>query len=163
MSSRNKIMKKLYEDEYKNFIRFTARMVGSKEAAEDIVQEAFTRALYFWDSYDESKPVKNWFITILNNARRSYMSKERANGMSFGKEDFDPNSIVVEEDPADYAMLDKINIFIEKHPKNVKKVLELYFIKGYKPREIAEVYDMNRHSIRQYIWEFRRELKKAMK
>ncbi|HSV74486.1 MAG TPA: sigma-70 family RNA polymerase sigma factor [Chthonomonadales bacterium] len=43
------------------------RMTGSREDAEDLVQEAYLRAYRSFAKYDRSLPFENWFFRILSN------------------------------------------------------------------------------------------------
>ena len=48
--------------------KFAFKLSGNVEDARELVQEAFYRVLLAWDRYDESKPLKPWFFSILRNA-----------------------------------------------------------------------------------------------
>ena len=50
------------------FVRFVERRVGSPDTAEDIVQEAFGRALARVDSVRDDESVMAWFYRMLRNA-----------------------------------------------------------------------------------------------
>jgi RNA polymerase sigma-70 factor (ECF subfamily) len=43
----------------------------SRDDAEDVVQDAFHRALHGLDSYDARRPFRPWFFTIVRNAGRN--------------------------------------------------------------------------------------------
>jgi len=55
-------------DNHRAFLRFLERRVGTREAAEDILQEAFGRALERIDTVRDEESVVAWFYRLLRNA-----------------------------------------------------------------------------------------------
>jgi len=55
-------------ESHARFLEFVERRVGSRAAAEDILQEAFTRALSRGDTLRSSESAKAWFYRLLRNA-----------------------------------------------------------------------------------------------
>jgi len=47
--------------------RFALRLAGSKDLAEDLVQETFLRAFRSWDKYTPGTQCKSWLFTICRN------------------------------------------------------------------------------------------------
>src|SRR5207342_1925357 len=47
--------------------RVARRLVGSREEAEDLVQEAYTRAFRSWRSYTPGTNMRAWLLRILTN------------------------------------------------------------------------------------------------
>ena len=50
------------------FLAFLERRIGSREAAEDVLQDAYARSLERVDSVREGENVTAWFFTLLRNA-----------------------------------------------------------------------------------------------
>jgi RNA polymerase sigma factor (sigma-70 family) len=55
-------------DNHQAFLRFLERRVGSREEAEDILQDAFGRSLDRLEGVGEGKNVVRWFYRVLRNA-----------------------------------------------------------------------------------------------
>ena len=53
---------------HRTFLRFLERRVGDRETAEDLLQDAFGRALERLDSVRENESVVAWFYRVLRNA-----------------------------------------------------------------------------------------------
>ena len=53
------------------------RLTGSKEKAEDLVQESSLRAFKRFDQLEDLKKVKSWFLQILFNAFRDNYKKQK--------------------------------------------------------------------------------------
>ena len=47
--------------------RFSLRLAGSPDAAEDLVQETYLRAFRAWDQYAQGTRAKSWLFTICRN------------------------------------------------------------------------------------------------
>ncbi len=55
-------------ENHRAFLRFLERRVGSREIAEDILQDAFGRALERLDTVREEESIVAWFYRVLRNA-----------------------------------------------------------------------------------------------
>lgn len=55
-------------DHHRTFLRFLERRVGSREAAEDLLQDAFGRALDRLDTLHDDESAVAWFYRVLRNA-----------------------------------------------------------------------------------------------
>ena len=55
-------------------LRFAARMLGNREDAEDVTQEAFLRAYSALARYDDSTAFRTWLMTILVNRCRTALA-----------------------------------------------------------------------------------------
>jgi RNA polymerase sigma factor (sigma-70 family) len=55
-------------DSHARFLSFLERRVGSRAVAEDILQEAYTRALTRGDTLRSGESAKAWFYRLLRNA-----------------------------------------------------------------------------------------------
>ena len=55
-------------DNHRTFLRFLEQRVGSRESAEDLLQDAFGRALEHLDELRENESIVAWFYRVLRNA-----------------------------------------------------------------------------------------------
>ncbi len=74
-SGSKKALGKLVERHKKMAFRFALGLVGNKDDAFDISQEAFMRVYKSADTYDESKPFLPWFYTIIANLSKTWLRK----------------------------------------------------------------------------------------
>ena len=77
---------KMIEDHYKNnfkrLVNKTVGKTGNRYNAEDAVQEAYTRALAYYKTFNpESGVFEKWFENILNNSVRNLNSEARSKGI----------------------------------------------------------------------------------
>jgi RNA polymerase sigma-70 factor (ECF subfamily) len=61
------------------FLGFLERRVGSRDVAEDILQEAFVRSLDRVDSIRNTESAVAWFYRVLRNAMADHFRRQEAN------------------------------------------------------------------------------------
>ena len=148
-----------YIDNRRMLVKVMTNRAGSVENAEDIVQEAFARALRYRSSFSVYKnDLRAWINAILNNTLRDFKIDERRMGMSVEyNEDMDEPCPLHEWES---DMIEAVKADIERKPVLVRQALYLYFFKGYKPREIAQVVEMTNGYIRTSVKEFKQQMRK---
>jgi len=67
-------------DNHRAFLRFLERRVGSREEAEDILQEAFGRSLDKLDELGDQESIVRWFYRVLRNAVIDHYRRKAAAG-----------------------------------------------------------------------------------
>ena len=68
---------RLYRASYPRILRTLVGIVGSRQAAEDCAQEAFTRALGAWRTWSGGAPAEAWMHRIAINTAISHRRRER--------------------------------------------------------------------------------------
>lgn len=58
-------------------VNLAARMVRDRAVAEDLAQEAFTRAFERLSAYDQERRFASWFFQILHNVTIDYLRRKR--------------------------------------------------------------------------------------
>lgn len=153
----NEVIERFYVAERDNLLRRLNYGAGSPEAAEDVLQEAFVRALIYWDTFDpENKELGAWFSTILKNALRDFKRDEWLFGMGeeFDEELYDPQEMTLKEDELIRKIYELVDGKIEPH----QEILLLYFDKHYSPKDIANMTPYKVKTIKQVIWRFKTEV-----
>jgi RNA polymerase sigma-70 factor (ECF subfamily) len=64
----NERVQQVLVDNHRKFLAFLQRRVGSREVAEDILQEAFVRGVQRADSIRDEESATAWFYRMLRNA-----------------------------------------------------------------------------------------------
>ena len=65
----------LIERHHDDLIRFLTRLMGDRQAAEDVFQEAFLQVHVSADTFDTSRRFKPWLFTIAANKGRDLLRK----------------------------------------------------------------------------------------
>lgn len=127
--------------------------------AEDIVQETFTRALKYHNSFNpDISNLHQWVNGIFSRCIKDFQRDKRMQGMSVElKED---DAISGETIGEDNKTLEEIEEMVKRISSPVvKQICYLHFIQQYTPREIVQVVDTTVGNIRTSIWGFRKDLK----
>lgn len=145
-----------YRENYDELCKRVYHRSGGIHNSEDVVQEAFARALQYWDSFNPHlKELGAWFNTILNNSLRDHMKAERMMGCSVEYDEFldEPYNPTEEEQELYKVVVRKL----EEKEQPYRDVLYLYFIRDYKPKEIARVVELTNANIRKIVERFKVE------
>lgn len=150
------IIEKHYRNARDQYVKRLSFRAGSHEAAEDIVQEAYLRALLYQKSFHMGTPFNRWFNRIVNNCLRDYKREERGGPMEFIEEEAEGFNCT----GVTRRMLDEIRQEIEEKTSDLEKeTLTLYFLNGYKIGDIVRIMDTKYKATENIIQRFRRKLK----
>jgi RNA polymerase sigma factor (sigma-70 family) len=72
-------------DNHARFLAFLERRVGSRDVAEDILQEAFVRSLDHADSLRDSASATAWFYRVLRNAITDHFRRQGSRGRALDR------------------------------------------------------------------------------
>jgi len=147
-----------YIDNYGKFVKILNHRAGSVQGAEDVIQDAYERALRYKNSFNpDLQEFGGWFNGILNNALRDYKVVERRLGMSveYDEEREEGTPLLEwEQNTIDCVLAD-----INKRKLLIRQVLFLYFFRQYKPRDIVQVLETSNAYVRTLVKEFKKEMK----
>ena len=146
-----------YSENFDTLVKRYHNRAGSRPNAEDVVQEAFSRALKYYSTFEESKKEFGaWFNTIANNALRDFKNQEKRMGMSveFNEEDWGTSLNLDDE-----MLKESIYTKIAEKPKQQREILKLHFEKQYMAKEIAEQMDVPHRTVVTTVVRFSKEIK----
>jgi RNA polymerase sigma factor (sigma-70 family) len=72
-------------DNHARFLAFLERRVGSRDDAEDILQEAFVRSLDRTPSLPDSESTTTWFYRVLRNAITDHFRRQDSRGRALDR------------------------------------------------------------------------------
>jgi RNA polymerase sigma-70 factor, ECF subfamily len=130
-------MSMLYDKYSAALFNVILRVVQAKEIAEEILQDTFTKAWRYIDSYDMGKGrLYTWLVNI---ARNSAIDATRAKNFNRRNEDIEnPKSIV--NQPVTTINTDTIGIqkLTESLSPELKILIDLIYFEGFTQAEVAE-------------------------
>jgi len=144
-----------YEKNRQRLVKRMSFRAGSPENGEDIVQEAYARALKYRLSYNGDMFDK-WFSTILSNCLRDFKNAE----MGHSAEMFDEGDAEGTQCPSypNHVMREVFEL-IDTKSLVQQEVLNLHFKQDYSAMDISKITDHSYANCHQVIHRFRQELK----
>ena len=151
------LWEELYEDHYKELVAYGTRMSGSKELAEDLVQETFVKALMNTETVADLSPSKQraWLFRTLKNLffdcyRRVVL--ENKYEQSWQPEYLEDLGIQKIENA---MLLQSIN------PQD-RAIFQLRYFDGYSAEEISQMMNLPPGTIRSKLSRCRKYLKQNL-
>ena len=151
-----KIISDHYKNNFKKLVNRTIGKVGNRSNAEDAIQEAYTRALTYWESFDPNNTFDSWFDGIMNNSIRNVNTEVRSKGMA-NPDLIDP--IIDLEQGYFKRFLKEIRKDISELPEDKRKLISMAFLEGYTPLDISRITNKTVNAIRIILFRFREEIK----
>lgn len=130
----------------------------SIQDAEDVVQEAYYRALKYIASFNQEASFENWFTRILRNA----IKEEKRKKFNLPPiESFDEDEIApLPDSNMQKRLLKSIEESInEERNEHIKEILKLYYIQGFKLAEIVQITNENYNAVNNMVHKFKRAIK----
>ena len=153
----DRILERHYRDNFELLAKKYGNAMGSRDKAEDCLQEAYTRALTYSKIYNQSEPFDPWFKIIFHNCIKDRFRSDIMAGM----DDLDIEDVDIPVNPAGIpsVVLEQIRGRMESKQPHLAKILSLYLFEQLRPKDIAKVVPENANYIRQIIFKFREEIK----
>jgi RNA polymerase sigma-70 factor (ECF subfamily) len=156
--------------------RFALRLSGSRDEAEDLVQDTYLRAFRAWEQYAPGTRCKSWLLTICRNVfLRGRERTKRHDEILLETAQDDPRAISREapvfaasrdEDPegAFFRSIvdDKVFAAIEKLPEEYRLAVVLSDLEDLSYGEIAEVMGIPVGTVKSRLFRGRRQLQQQL-
>ena len=148
------------------------RMLGNKQEAEDIAQEAFVRAYINLHSYDQKRKFSTWIYRIATNLCIDRIRKKKPDyyldAEVAGTDGLDMYSQIAADEklPEDVVtqmeLQDRIQYEISRLPDKYRSVIVLKYIEELSLQEISEILDMPLGTVKTRIHRGREALRKQL-
>jgi RNA polymerase sigma-70 factor (ECF subfamily) len=137
------------------------RVVGHREDAEDLVQEAFLAAYQYLDSYDATRPFGPWLMRIVLN-RGSNLRRSRARRETEPETDaVSPAPSALDESERTEAR-EQLARAMDMLSERQRMIVTLFDVDGLTSTEIGEMIDLSPGTVRWHLHEARRTLRGAL-
>jgi RNA polymerase sigma-70 factor (ECF subfamily) len=137
------------------------RVVGHREDAEDLVQEAFLAAYQYLDSFDATRPFGPWLMRIVLN-RGANLRRTRARRETEPETDAvssAPSALEESERAEARVMLTQAMATLSERQR---MIVTLFDVDGMTSTEIGEMLDLSAGTVRWHLHEARRTLRGAL-
>jgi len=156
--------------------RFALRLSGSRDLAEDLVQETFLRAFRSWEKYTPGTQCKSWLFTICRNVflrqrergqRHDEIVSENVDRSSGPFEVVNPVWVkAVKADPEgeffDAIVDETVLQHIQDLPEDYRTAVILSDLEGLTYQEIAEMTEVPVGTVKSRLFRGRRVLQSAL-
>lgn len=158
-----RILVERYQDA---FVRKAESIIHSREEAEDIVQETFTKIYFNARRFKtvEGATFKSWGYKILVNTTFTHYQKLKKKGATHIE--LDPEFYETLPDPANRSeeetMRDYVASFLSKMPTQLSRPLRLHFLEEYSQKEIADMDNTTVSAVKTKIYRAKREFERLL-
>lgn len=133
--------------------RIAYSILSNEQDAEDAIQETFIKYMTKAPLFRDSDHEKAWLIRVVTNISKNMLRfRNRHNVQSI--EEFEKIG-VVEEDIGFFEIIMQL-------PPKYREILNLYYVEGYKTREISELIGISPTAVRKRLQYARMLLKNEM-
>jgi RNA polymerase sigma-70 factor, ECF subfamily len=139
------------------------RLMQNPEDADDLVQDAFLRALERIGTFDISRPFEPWFTRILVNRARDLHRKQRVRGTEFHDPETIPGGARPDKEVERSELRSSLAEALESLPERQRLIVTLFDIDGRSTEEIAGMFNVSQVTIRWHLHQARRALRAVLK
>jgi RNA polymerase sigma-70 factor (ECF subfamily) len=157
---------KAYFEIYKLYSRamfnICYRIMGSQEAAEDALQEAFLSAFRNIKSYQGKASFGAWLKKIVVNKAISHLRKQQLEVVELDER----IDVRHEDDQDDIDLILKVDLIreaIQKLPNGFRVVFSLYLLEGYDHKEISEILGISESTSKSQYNRAKKKLKEILR
>ncbi|MCD9017370.1 RNA polymerase sigma factor [Parachryseolinea silvisoli] len=137
------------------------RIIGDRDEAADVLQEAFISAFRSLDHYRGESTFGAWLKRIVVNKAINALHKRRHEAMP----DDERWDIPAEEEAEEYAdplTVERVKTAIHQLPDGYRSVLSLYLLEGYDHQEIAEIMQISESTSKSQLNRAKSKLKEIL-
>ena len=120
-------------------LRYATRMLGSREDAEDVMQEALMRAFRALTSYDMSRDFRTWLLSIVANRCRTALVARRRRERFLTTDAAATEAVPIANDGADEDDLRAVQWALAQLEPKYREAFLLKHVEGLNYEEIAQI------------------------
>jgi RNA polymerase sigma-70 factor (ECF subfamily) len=138
------------------------RVMGQKEDAEDLVQDAFVAVLQRIDTFEAGRPFAPWFFRILVNRGLNARKARALRTVDEIPEATAHAGPTPERETERAELRDRLRVAMGALPERQRIIVELFELEGFAGPEIAEILEISDGTVRWHLHEARKTLRKAL-
>lgn len=156
-SAMNKTIEEHYKENFNKLVGFYRLKCGDEWSAQDVVQEAYARALKYFENFNpETNEFQAWFSKIINNSFRDFKRAEKGVSTEQYEDEYvEGFSCTMYSD----QVMKEIYELIDTKSLAAIEILNLHFKNEYTVNDISAVTEHTRHAAYKTISRFKQELK----
>jgi RNA polymerase sigma-70 factor, ECF subfamily len=138
------------------------RVLEHREDAEDVVQDAFIRALERIDTLDRSRPFRAWFYRIVVNQALNFRRSRTRRTMDPIPDDARTTTSSPEEDAERAGLRERLNTVMQQLSEKQRTIVQLADLEEFTSAEIAHILDMADGTVRWHLHQARKTLRQLL-
>jgi RNA polymerase sigma factor (sigma-70 family) len=154
----------LFKVTYSYLMSICIRYTRNQDKAKEVLNMGFLRILTNLNRYKPEVPFKAWIRRIMINTLINEHKKEKIHygNVQYVENYFDSDEYSELNNALAKINADQIYLLIAKLPRASQQVFNLYFIDGFKHREIAELLNINEGTSKWHLNSAREKLKEML-
>ena len=153
----------LVERYHRGLIQHLYNLIGNKDTAEDVAQEAFIRAYDKLSQYNSDFAFSTWLYKIADNIAFRNMKQAKNNSDISEVEDLIPDDKPTFAENLDKSFTgESVRKAVNTLPVGYRQVISLYYWDGFTYEEIAEVMNRPVGTVRTWLHRAKEELRKEL-
>jgi RNA polymerase sigma-70 factor (ECF subfamily) len=137
--------------------------VGSREDAEDVVQESFRRVLKNLDRFDLDRSFRPWFFTIVRNASLNLAERGSRWKLTAVPDSLPSGSRTPLDDVEASQLRAKLNLALGSLSEMQRRCFRLCALEGFTSAEAGEALGIKEETVRTHVFRARKALIVLMK
>jgi RNA polymerase sigma-70 factor (ECF subfamily) len=154
---------RLFGERAEAAVRLAYHLTGDREAALDLSQEAFVRAMESLPTLEDPSRAGAWFSRIVVNLSRDWLRRRASENSAV--RDAPPKSATGESDPALHAereeARERLRAALLALPEELREAVSLVCVEGLAPKDAAEALGVVAGTLRWRLHEGRKLLREA--
>ena len=147
--------------------RWALVITGDPHDAEDVAQIVLMKMLASMEGFDGRSRVTSWVYRITRNASLDHQRSRRQDQRLAEKAEWSARAEMSRpDDPLDQIEMKRtlrlIRTLMRELPMRQREVFDLVDLQGLKPREAADLLEMNPNTLRVHLFRARRSMRKEM-
>jgi RNA polymerase sigma-70 factor (ECF subfamily) len=138
------------------------RLLGHREDAEDLVQEAFMTALIRLYSFDVERPFGPWFFRILTNQGLNARKARAVRRTEMVPETMDDHQASPQLNAERLEIRERLQEALSELPERQRFVVKMVDVEGMDTAEVAAMLDIAPVTVRWYLHQARTTLRIAL-
>ena len=159
------VIAQLYIKQMSIIYKYLIKLGCSKDEAEDIVQESFTRAMEHMDGVRVEK-LRSWLFTVAINIFRTFKKRNNRIGFSLDEEQY-CNNFCSEDDVEDSVLVIEKGEYVKQTLGSLKVQYKTLLLMKYQAdlsyKEISILLGIPENTVKTYLFRAREEFKERWK
>jgi len=155
------IITQLYISQMSIIYKYLIKLGCSKQEAEDIVQESFTRAMEHMDGVRVEK-LRSWLFTVAVNVFRTFRKRNNRLSFSLDEEQY-YNNFCNEDDVENSILVAEKGNYVKKTLESLKQQYRTLLLMKYQAdlsyKQISILLGIPENTVRTYLYRAREEFK----